>query len=216
MVIAIDGPAGVGKSTIARCLARRTGFKYLVSGDLYRAITYGILVRGIDPADENLVIESIGTFDITIAADRVFLNGQDIQDHLHTDTVDRWVAQVSAIVPVRKIVNALLRKIAEGADVIVDGRDITTVVFPDAECKFYLDASVEMRAKRRFAQGLSSLTLEEQMRAIEKRDAIDRNKPVGSLKLASDANYLDTSDLTIDEVCEKVLRAIPRKETKNA
>ncbi len=216
MVIALDGPAGVGKSTIARRIAGRTGFKYLISGDLYRAVTYGVQKIGVDPSDTESVVERAREFSISIRDDRVFLDGIDIQDHLHTDAVDRWVAQVSAIVPIREIVNALLRKIAKNNDVVVEGRDITTVVFPDAERKFYLDASVETRAKRRFNQGVSSLSLEEHIKAIRRRDEIDMNKPVGSLKLADDAVYLDTSDLTIDEVCEKVIHAIPRKETKNA
>ena len=119
-----------------------------------------------------------------------------------------FVASLSAIIPVRNIVNTMLRNIGKGMDIIVEGRDITTVVFPDADVKIFLDASVETRAKRRLDQGVSSLSFEELVESIKKRDHIDRNKPFGNLKISGDALYLDTSDLTIDEVCEKVIDKI--------
>ncbi len=212
MVVAIDGPAGAGKSTVAKQVAEKTGFFYLNSGNFYRAITYAVLQRGIDPNESEKVIEAAKTSNITLKNDRIHLDHTDIEQHLHTDAVDAWVAEISALVEVRTIVNDLLREIAKGRDVVAEGRDITTVVFPHAEVKVYLDASIETRAKRRYAQGVSALSLEEIEENIKKRDTIDKNKPVGSLKISSEALYLDTSDLTIDAVCEKVLQKIQETE----
>ena len=208
MIIALDGPAGVGKSTIAKRIASILNLYYLNSGNFYRAITFAVLSKGIDPSDEKSVIEVAETCQISIVDGRIYLNGSDVEENLHTDVVDMFVASLSAIIPVRNIVNTMLRNIGKGMDIIVEGRDITTVVFPDADVKIFLDASVETRAKRRLDQGVSSLSFEELVESIKKRDHIDRNKPFGNLKISGDALYLDTSDLTIDEVCEKVIDKI--------
>lgn len=213
MIIALDGPAGVGKSTIASRIAEKTGFFYLNSGNFYRAVTLSALENGINPDDITSLISNSRNLDIAIKNKRVYLNTRDVEDLLHTDRIDAYVAQHSAIVEIRDIVTAALRKTAESLDIVAEGRDITTVVFPNAEIKFYLDASVEIRAERRFKQGTSTQTLVELINSIKKRDEIDMNKPVGSLKIAKDAVYLETSDLTIDEVCEKVVDKI--SGTKN-
>ncbi len=208
MVIAIDGPAGVGKSTISRQIAEKTGFLYLNSGNFYRAVTYLVLRKGIEPSDTEAVLNLAETLDFTIKEGELFVNGENIEEFLHNDSVDASVAQLSSIVPLRRIVNKAIHKISEALDIIVEGRDMTTVVFPDADLKIFLDASVETRAKRRFEQGVSKMTLEEIKNAIEKRDEIDRNKEEGSLKISPDALYLDTSDLTIGQVCEKVIETL--------
>ncbi|MDC7225873.1 MAG: (d)CMP kinase [Spirochaetales bacterium] len=208
MIVALDGPAGVGKSTIASAIADKAGFFYLNSGNFYRAVTLSALNAGINPEDEKAITENAGGIDISIIDGRIHLNNEDVDAKLHNDRVDAWVAQHSAIIEVREIVTAALRKTALSLDVVAEGRDITTVVFPHADYKFYMDARVEIRAERRFKQGTSSQTLEELIDSIKKRDEIDKSKPVGSLKIADDAIYLDTSDLTIDEVCEKVLDKI--------
>ncbi len=213
MIIALDGPAGVGKSTIAAAIAEKTGFFYLNSGNFYRAVTLNALENGVNPEDPAAIIENSRGIDIRIIGGRVHLSGADVEDRLHSDRVDGWVAQHSAIIEIRKIVTAALRKTAESLDIVAEGRDITTVVFPDAELKFFMDASIEVRARRRFDQGTSSQSYNELLESIRMRDEIDRNKPVGSLKLADDAIYLDTSDLTIDEVCEKVLDKIRERKT---
>ena len=212
MIVAIDGPAGVGKSSIAQHVAQRTGMKYINSGNLYRGITWMVLKQYPDgpPADDGEVIKIARSCSFNLLGEHLMLNGKDIQDELHTDAVDAWVAQISSIVQVRKTVNDHLRVIARKTDSVVEGRDITTVVFPDAEVKIFLDASVETRAKRRYHQGTSSLTLQELIESIHARDSIDRNKVEGSLKIAPDALYLDTSDLTIDQVCEKVIDKIQK------
>jgi len=213
MVVAIDGPAGVGKSTISKLISEKTGMFYLNSGNFYRAVTYAVLISSADPENEDDVIKAAETCSFSIREGSLYLNGKNVEEYLHTDAVDEYVAQHSAIIPVRKIVNKNLRGIGENMDLIVEGRDITTVVFPDAEVKIYLDATIEKRAERRFAQGVSNLSLREHIRKIQFRDSIDTTKPFGSLKLVDDAFYIDTSDLTIDEVCEKVLQKI--QEAKN-
>jgi len=208
MVIAIDGPAGSGKSTIAGLLARRlragesesARFRYVNSGKLYRAVTLGCLRAGIDPLDGEGAAEFAKNAKIEYRGERLFLDGEDVTDGLHTDELDRRSAPLSAHVPVRRAVNALIREIAAAGNVVVEGRDMTSVVFPDAEHRFYLDASPESRAQRRFEQGVSGLGLEEIKAAIAARDEIDRNKTEGSLVLADGVEYVDTSGLTINRV----------------
>ena len=204
MIIAIDGPAGVGKSTVSRLCAKIVGFQYLNSGEIYRAVTKLHLDSRSDPEDKEALLESARSATIALTNDRVIANGADITASLHTDEVDRWVAQHSAVVPVRRIVVNIIRRVTADMNAIVEGRDISTVVFPDSELKVYLDASVVVRAERRYKQGTSNKSVEELRENIEMRDAIDTNKPEGSLKRASDAYYIDTSCLTIEEVCAKV------------
>lgn len=214
MIVALDGPAGVGKSTIAAAIARKSGFFYLNSGNFYRAVTLSALDNGIDPTDTDALIENCKKIKIEIINSRVHLDGTDVEDRLHNDRVDEWVAQHSAIVEIRKIVTESLRKTSAQLNVIAEGRDITTVVFPDAKVKFYMDASVEIRAKRRKEQGTTNQSYESLVESIKKRDEIDKNKVLGSLKIADDAIYLDTSHLTIDEVCAKVLDKIHERNNR--
>ncbi|MBI9098297.1 MAG: 30S ribosomal protein S1 [Spirochaetaceae bacterium] len=208
MIVAIDGPAGVGKSTISGKIAEENGFFNLNSGNFYRAITLYAIQNRVDITQEKLLIEAAGNCILTIESGRLFLNNKDVEDQLHTDDVDAYVAQVSATVPVRHIVNERLRSIGNSIDLVAEGRDMTTVVFPQAEVKVFLDASPEIRAARRKKQGVSKKSLEEIIESIKARDMIDRNKKEGSLIIADDAIYLDTSDLTIEEVCEKVTEKI--------
>ena len=220
MVIAIDGPAGSGKSTIAKLLAQRLkdragkGFTYINSGSLYRAITLGCLRAGIDPTDSEKVLAFAQSAPIGYHDDRVTLGGQDVTDSLHTDEIDRWSAPLSAIVPVRHVVNDLIRRISRDLNAVVEGRDMTTVVFPHAECRFYLDASVRARAQRRFEQGVSRLSLEEIQAAIAQRDEIDRNKAEGSLVIAPNVVYIDTSGLTINQVYDILKGKIEKANQK--
>lgn len=208
MVVAIDGPAGSGKSTIARVLAERLGFTYVNSGKLYRALALRCLRSGVDPTDPEAALACAEAARLEYRGGRVRLDGEDVDSVLQSDEIDACVARFSAIVPVRRIVNEVVRSAAAGADVVVEGRDMTTVVFPDAEHRFFLDASPRSRALRRQGQGTSTLSLEGIQAAIEARDEIDRTKEEGSLKVAPGAVYLDTSDLTIDEVYDRLVRKI--------
>jgi cytidylate kinase len=208
MIVALDGPAGVGKSTIARKIAAKASLFYVNSGNFYRAITFEAIKNKLS-IDEIIKIINIATnLKFSIKNDHLFVNEVNIEKYLHSDLVDSMVAQISSIIDVRKIVNSAIREISKSMDIIVEGRDISTVVFPNADLKVYLDASASTRASRRFNQGVSTLSLKEIFESIQARDKIDKSKPEGSLKISQDALYLDTSYLTIDEVCDKVLQKL--------
>ena len=204
MVVAIDGPAGVGKSSLADRVAEGFGFFNLNSGAFYRAMVLKVLDEGVDAEDRDAVIAAAGTADLDIVDGRLHLDGKDVEGRLRTDMVDRWSSIISTIVPVRRIVNRHLRRIAEGMDLVAEGRDMTTIVFPDAEVKVFLDADPSVRARRRFDQGTSDQSLEELEASIRERDERDRNKDEGSLTVADGAVVLDTSSLTLNEVYERV------------
>lgn len=211
MVIAIDGPAGTGKSTVAHAVAADLGIVYLNSGSFYRVLTLALLDAGIDLDDTKAVTDFAGRQKLDYVNARMILNGKDVDDVLHQDRIDSSVSKVSSVVPLRHLVNDRMRTIVKSLSVICEGRDMTTVVFPDAEFKFYLDASIDVQAKRRFDQGVSNLSLEEIKASILKRDEMDRNKAEGSLKKSPDAVYIDTSDLTINDVCEIIENKIKSK-----
>jgi cytidylate kinase len=220
MIIAIDGPAGTGKSTIAKMLAENlTGkdgrpFTYINSGNLYRAITLGCLRQGIDPRDPKGALDYAQKAPLVYKGGRLHLGDEMVEPLLHRDDVDRAVSPLSAIVPIRHVVNGHVRQIARGLNAVVEGRDMTTVVFPRAEYRFYLDASIRERAKRRFNQGVSRLNLEAIEKSIAERDAIDRNKEEGSLMVGPGVICLDTSDLTLTEVYAKLIGMITEASSK--
>lgn len=213
MIVALDGPAGVGKSTVAKCIALKSNLHYINSGNFYRGITYFILQRNISLSNKEEIISLARSLDFNYKGDRLVINDFEIEDKLHNDKIDTVVAPVSSIVEIRNIVNNALHKTTKNIDVIVEGRDITTVVFPDADIKIYLDASVKTRAKRRWSQGVSTLSLTEIEKSLKIRDTIDKNKEEGSLEISADALYFDTSDLTIEQVCEKVFEIINNSNT---
>ncbi|MDR2181052.1 MAG: (d)CMP kinase [Treponema sp.] len=214
MVVAIDGPAGTGKSTVANMLAdgleARDGkpFTYLNSGNLYRAITLGCIRRGIPVSDTEKVLEYAASAALDYLDGRVCLDGEAVDDLLHSDEIDKLVSPLSSIVPVRHVVNGIVRRIAAGLNAVVEGRDMTTVVFPGAEFRFYLDASAGERARRRFEQKVSALSREEIEAALTERDTMDRNKVEGSLRIAEGVFYLDTSYLTLRQVYDKLRERI--------
>jgi cytidylate kinase len=200
-VIAIDGPAASGKSSVARELSRQLGFVYVNSGAIYRAITWHILQKRIDPEDNERVTEALESAPITGALQdnelRVVIDDVDPADHLRDDCVNEKVARVSQFPQVRQIVSEKLHRDAHRHNLIVEGRDIGSVVFPDTPYKFYVDASPEVRLHRRAAQGGRD--------EIAQRDRADSSRPVSPLIIAKDACVIDTSDLTIEEVVTQIV-----------
>ena len=211
MVVAIDGPAGTGKSTVAARIAKDAGLVFLNSGSFYRALTLALLDAKVDLDDEAAVVDFAKKQKLDYKGSHLILNGDDVEELLHQDKVDASVSKVSSILAIRQLVNDRMRQIVKTTDVICEGRDMTTVVFPDAQFKFYLDARVDVQAKRRFDQGVSSLSLEQIKQSIIERDAMDKNKTYGALKVAPDALYIDTSDLTIEAVCAIITAKIKEK-----
>ncbi len=214
MTVAIDGPAGTGKSTVAQRVARSAGLFYLNSGNFYRAITWYVLQQGIDSEDLSAVAGAAKTLSLDVWSHGIVLDGQKLRRQLREESVDANVASVSSSAEVRHFVNHQLRRISRNRDVIAEGRDMTTVVFPDADVKIYLDASLESRARRRYDDLGHSVPLEEVRQRIAERDEIDTTKAVGRLKLHPSALYIDSSHLTINQVCEIVLHAILSARTK--
>lgn len=217
MIIAIDGPAGSGKSTIARRVAERLGLIYLDSGALYRALTYMCMREGIDLGDEAAVVRFFETLDIDLrysdGRQRVLVGGRDITAEIRTPEVTRQVVYVAREPAVRREMFGRQRAFREKGPLIAEGRDMATVVFPDADFKFYLDAGVEVRAQRRRKElhenGIEVST--EQLRAeIAERDRTDMEREVAPLKVAKDAVVVDTSDMTIEEVVNHVVRHIEK------
>jgi CMP/dCMP kinase len=200
-VIAIDGPAASGKSSVARELARQLGFVYVNSGAIYRAITWHILQKGIDAEDSERITEALRLVAITGALQdnesRVLINGVDPGDHLRDDCVNESVARVSQFPVVRQIVAAKLHEHAQSHNLIVEGRDIGSVVFPDTPYKFYVDASPQVRLQRRAAQG--------ERDEIALRDRADSSRPLSPLVIAKDAYVIDTSHLMIEGVVSQII-----------
>ena len=201
MVVAIDGPSGTGKSTIAKKIAEKYNIAFLYSGSFYRGSTLAVLRAGIKVDVEKSILELINNVEFDYVNEHLVLNGEDVEHLLHSSDVDLNAAKVSCIPALRSLINEKLQSITSKISFVCEGRDMTTVVFPNAEHKFYLDASVDVQAERRFLQRPEGKTLEEIKQDIIKRDEIDRNKAVGALKISKDSQYIDTTYLTIDEVC---------------
>ena len=206
-IVAIDGPAGSGKGTIAKILADKCNLMYIDTGAMYRAIAYKMLENNIKLEEEDKIVELAKNSDIKFIDGKTILDGKDISREIRTMEVTKIVSPVSSIVKLREILVDLQRKMAEGADVIMEGRDITTVVFPNATYKFYLDAAVEERAKRRYKENMEKnieSSYEEILENIKKRDYNDMHKEIGSLTRTEDSIYIDSTSMTIDEVVEKI------------
>lgn len=210
-IIALDGPSGSGKSTIANILAKKLKISYLNTGSMYRALTLYFLENGIKNEDQ-IDLNFLKNIKIDINEDRVFLNGKDVSEEIRNKIVTENVSWVSSIPIVRKYLVDMQRKISENKSIILDGRDIGTVVFPNAKYKFFLVASSEVRAKRRYEQNEIDKSLEEIQKDIEKRDYIDSHREISPLKKASDAIEIDSSNLTIDETIDEILRKMDRED----
>jgi cytidylate kinase len=219
MIIAIDGPAASGKSTIARRLADELGYLYFDTGVMYRAVTYGALQQGVDISAEAEVSRLALEIEIDVRPASksdgrqydVLLNGVDITWEIRTPAVDTNVSQVSTYAEVRKAMTQVQRQIGLRGDVVMVGRDIGTVVLPEADLKIYLDATVEARAKRRYEERIArdeQVEYDEIISWMRDRDHIDSTRQIAPLRPADDAIIFDTTNLDADEVFEKVLSLI--------
>ena len=218
--IAIDGPAGAGKSTMAKAVAKDLGFIYVDTGAIYRTIGYHVALCGIGPKDVDGVTRLIDDVNIEIAygddgSQRMILNGKDVTGELRTPKMSDYASKISAMKVVREFLLDLQRDMARKHNVIMDGRDIGTVVLPQAEVKIFLTASAEVRAKRRFdelvAKGDKEATFEQVLADMKERDYRDMNRDVAPLKQADDALLLDTSDLTIEQSVAAIKEIVEKR-----
>jgi CMP/dCMP kinase len=213
LIVAIDGPAGAGKSTTAKALARRLGYLYIDSGAMYRAIAWKAVAQGIslDNPEEIGRLASVSRIDLVDEEGqfKTLIDGEDVSREIRDPQVTRAASVVAAIPAVRRALVARQREIGVDGGVVMEGRDIGTQVFPNAEVKFFLDASVETRSRRRFRQYDSTApSLNETRAEIDERDSRDRGRSDSPLERSDDAIYIDSSGLNVDEVIDKMLETI--------
>lgn len=225
MQIAIDGPAGAGKSTVARQVALRLGYLYIDTGAMYRALTYQVILDAVDPNNEEAVYSVLQQLDLRLVPVKqannvsccVFIGDNEVTEQIRKPIVSQLVSAVSSHYKVRKEMVKLQQELAKSQDVVMDGRDITTTVLPDAELKIYLNASVEERAKRRLLEFKSKghpVELDDLITQINQRDRLDSTRKVSPLRKAEDAVEIDTTMLTIDQVVERILALAVRRENR--
>lgn len=213
MIIAIDGPAGAGKSTVARTVARRLGYLFINTGGMYRAVAWKALRQGVlfDDTERigRLAEESLIELTGGVDSMRVLIDGRDITDEIATPQISQAASVVSAIPAVRRALVARQQEMGRTGGVVIEGRDIGTQVFPNAEVKIYLDASAEARAQRRFdedlARGVAVSSVAEMRTEIEQRDFRDKTRADSPLVQAEDATHIDSSTIAIEEVVERIL-----------
>ena len=210
--IAVDGPAGAGKSTIAKQVAKKKGIIYVDTGAMYRAMALFMIREKVDPTNQEAIIAKCDEADVTLGQEDgqqvVFLNGENVHGMIRTEEVDNMASTISVIGKVRENLVAKQQKLAETTDLIMDGRDIGTCVLPNANLKIYLTASSEVRAKRRYDELVAKgqeCDLAQIKADIEERDYRDMHREISPLKQADDAILVDTSNMTIDEVVTKIL-----------
>lgn len=218
-IVAIDGPAGTGKGTITKLIAKELGLVNIDTGATYRCVTLYTIKNNIDADDKEKIIAALNDIKIDMINEngdqKILLNGEDVSKQIRNEEVSMKSAKISCIKEVRKKMVEVQRNLAKGKDVIMEGRDITTVVFPNADVKIYMDADENERAKRRFLELQEkgdTVTYEDVLKNIKARDKNDKEKEVGALKIAEDAIYLDTTNLSIEEVKEKVKEKIINKK----
>jgi len=218
-VIAIDGPAGAGKSTVAKLVAKKLGFLYVDTGAMYRALTLKAINEKIPFSDGKKLIEMAGNTSIELQDDtnyKVFLDGKDVSTAIRTEEVSKGTQFIASILPIREILWKMQRDLRERYNIVMEGRDIGSKVFPDAQLKIFLDASVKERAKRRYLQ-LKEMGIEGDLRMIKKeileRDEKDRKRSISPLVQLPDAVYIDTTGMTIPQVVESIVNLYNKSAT---
>ena len=209
--IAIDGPGGAGKSTIAKQVARALDIDYIDTGAMYRAVGYKLIRDDVDMYDKDALLAMLDATDIDFSGGRTILDGEDISDRIRTQEISRKASECSALAPVRAKLVELQKKMGSTKSVIMDGRDIGTVVLKDAELKIYLTASAEERASRRHRELLlkgEDISYEKVLADMQERDYNDMHREITPLRKADDAIELDTTGMSIDEVTEYILRKV--------
>lgn len=223
MIIAVDGPAGAGKSTVTKILAQKLGFLYIDTGAMYRALTLKAIENNLDLNDTKTLFKlaKISTINLERNNDgslRIFLDGRDVSLLIREPRITRVVSDVAKIKNVRTVMLKLQRKMGKQNDCVLEGRDIGTVVFPDADKKFYIDANFQERVKRRFQDlknlNVQGITWEDVALDLKNRDKIDSTREFAPLKKAEDAIYIDTTNMPIEEVVETMLKNIRNSNTK--
>lgn len=216
MIIAVDGPAGAGKSTVSRLIAQKLGFLYIDTGAMYRALTLKAIIEGVDAEDSASLIAMAKRTQIDLKNEsdgslKVLLDGKDVTCEIRQPCITKLVSDIAKLKEVREVMLGLQRKLGKGRDSVLDGRDIGTVVFPDARHKFYIDAVFPVRVERRHKE-LKELGQEINLKEVEddlhNRDTIDSTREVAPLKKAEDAVYIDTTNMTIQQAVDKVLSYI--------
>ena len=213
-VIAIDGPGGAGKSTIARLVAAKLGITYVDTGAMYRAAAVFLNRRGIDKDDDKSIEKAVSDMDITFSNERVLLNGEDVSKKIRENDVSKMASEYSANPAVRDKLTALQRQMGKTVSLVMDGRDIGSNVFKDAKYKFYLTASPEIRAERRYKELKErgeDIEFSKILEDIKTRDERDMNRKLNPLKIADGAALVDSTDINIDEVVEEILSNIEER-----
>lgn len=220
MIIAIDGYSATGKSSISKEVAKKLGFTHIDTGAMYRAITWYAMQHYFDNNSFNFndLINELPTLKLSFYNDEIYLNGKNIESEIRKPGVSKNSSEIAKIKEIRDFLLALQRKIAENGNIVMDGRDISSVVFPNAEIKIFLTASLEERARRRFLQlqkvGNEELTVEQVMENIKTRDEIDTTRAIAPLKLVDDAILVDNTHINFDETVEEILKIIDEKANK--
>ena len=212
IVVAVDGPAGAGKSTISKRVAKILNLEYIDTGAMYRALTLKILRKGINPKDVTKIIEVMEETIIFFKNNHIYLDGTKVDEEIRKNIVNKHVSEISKIGKVREKMVDMQRKLSESTNVIMDGRDIGTVVLPHANYKFFITASVEERARRRYKEllerGEKNLSYDQVLSDIKERDRIDSTRQIAPLKKSPDALVIDTTNKTIDECVNQIIGII--------
>lgn len=210
--IAIDGPAGAGKSTIAKIVANKLGFEYVDTGAMYRAYTLKVICNNLDPKNSSDVLSILNGTDIDFIDNHIYLDNEIVDEEIRSNSISKQVSYIASIKEVRSKMVEIQQEISKRRSVVMDGRDITTVVLPNANYKFYVTASVEERGRRRFlelqSKGIKDITLDEVIADIATRDEIDSNRVESPLTKTEDSILVDTTNLNIEESVDRIISIV--------